>query len=112
MFPNVSAVFAGWTSQVQMKIISKVATDFELDEQTLSVVTYEAVMQPMPTKSVERKPEGERIWKWWESWSTTLLQIDTIVQDPDGRKFRVQTVQDWGNGGYYHYDMTEVPTPV
>lgn len=108
-FPNVSAVFAGWTSPVQMKVISKTAQDFELNEETLAVVEYEAVMQPMPPQKVDRKPEGERIWKWWESWSVTRLQPDTVVQDQDGVQFKVQSVQDWGQGGFFHYELTEQP---
>lgn len=109
MFPNVSIAFNNWTSAVQMKIIQSVADDFEVDDQTLSIVAYEAVMQPMPPQQVNRKPEGMRIWKWWESWSVTKLQPNTIVQDMDGVQFKVQSVQDWNQGGYYHYEMTEIP---
>lgn len=112
MMPNVSAVFADWTSRVQMKVIKKVPLDFELKEETLQVVEFEAVMQPMPPQKVDRKPEGERAWKWWEAWSTLKLQRDTIVQDMDGLQFRVQSVQDWSQAGFYHYDMTEQPPEV
>lgn len=110
MFPNVNAAFSNWTSPVQMKIINKVPVDFENVDQVAAVVSYEAVMQPMPPQKVNRKPEGERTWKWWESWSITKLQPDTVVQDQDGLQFRVQSVQDWSNGGYFYYELTEEPT--
>lgn len=109
MIPQVSSVFLNWTEQVQMKVIQKEAVDLELSEKTLAVVTYEAVMQPMPPQKVERKPEGLRTWKWWESWSTTELEVDTVVQDPAGVQYRVQSKQDWSQGGFFHYEMTEEP---
>lgn len=109
MFPNVMSVFSGWTSPVNMKIINKIASDFEMEEQVAAIVMFDAVLQPMPPQKVDRKPEGERIWKWWEAWSVTRIQPDTTVQDPEGKQYRIQSVQDWSNGGYFHYEMTEQP---
>lgn len=109
MFPNVSSVFFNWTSSVQMKIINKTAADFEVFEDTIEVLTFEAVVQPMASRDVNRKPEGERIWRWWTMWSTVDFEIDTIVQDPDGVQFRIQNTTNWQQGGFFIAEMTEVP---
>jgi hypothetical protein len=109
MFPNVMSVFSGWTSPVQMKIVNKKAIDFEAEEQVLLVVGFEAVMQPMPPQKVDRKPENLRVWKWWEMWSTTKVQADTDLQDQNGVVFRIQSVQDWSQAGYFKYELTEKP---
>lgn len=109
MFPNVSSVFFNWTSTVQMKVINKEAVDFELVEDTLGIDTFEAVIQALSPKEVQRKPENERIWKWWEMWSTTHIEKDTVIQDPNGVEFRVQSTQDWSQGGFYHSELTEQP---
>lgn len=109
MFPNMMSVFAGWTSPVQLRVVSRVAVDFEAEENILDVVTFEAVMQPMPAQEISRKPEGERAWKWWEAWSNTRLERDAVVQDQDEKQFRIQSIQDWSQAGYFHYSMTEQP---
>lgn len=95
-----------------MQIISKQAVDFEMQPDVLAVEVFEAVIQPMPPKKVERKPENERIWKWWEIWSQTHLQIDTVIQDPNGRQFRVQNTRDWGQADYFHSEITEQPVDL
>lgn len=107
MIPNVSSAFNGWTAPVQLKLVDRKAVDFEAVESTLDVVHFEAVMQPMPPQKVDRKPEGIRAWRWWEAWSTTKIEKDSVVQDMNGVQYRIQSVQDWGQGGYFHYDMTE-----
>lgn len=109
MFPNVLAAFADWTQPVQFKLVNKKAVNHELVEEVLAVVPFDAVMQPLPPLKVDRKPEGLRQYKWWEVWSTTKIAPDSVVQDQNGLQFRVQTVQDWSNAGYFHYEMTEQP---
>lgn len=109
MFPQVSSVFFNWTNAVQMRVVRKVAVDFEMEPDTLGVDTFEAVVQAMKSRDVDRKPEGLREWKWWTMWSVVRLPADTVVQDMNGVEFRVQSVEDWSQGGFYKTDMTEQP---
>lgn len=109
MFPNVSSVFNNWTSSIQMQIISKVPVDFESDEVIKGIVSFEAVIQAMSPREVQRKPEGERAWKWWKMWATTHIQSDTVIQDPNGVQFRVTNTQDWSQGGFFTSDIVEQP---
>lgn len=109
MIPNVMSALNNWTTPVQMRLVSRVAVDFEAVENVLAINGFEAVMEPMPSQKVDRKPEGERSWKWWEVWSTTKLVTDDVVQDQDGLQFRVQSVTDWSQAGYYEYSMVQKP---
>lgn len=110
MIPNLSAVFSGWTTSVQLRVVTSTAVDFEAFDDVKGIVYDDAVMVPMPPQKVDRKPEGMRVWKWWEVWSKTKYAPDSVVQDQNGLQFRIQSVQDWSQCGFYHYDMTEQPT--
>lgn len=109
MFPQVQSVFNNWTSTVQMEIIKQVPVDFESQEQIQGIQTFQAVIQAMSPKEVQRKPEGERSWKWWKMWSTTHIQSDTVIADPNGVQFRVTNTQDWSQGGFFTSDIVEQP---
>lgn len=93
-----------------MKLIRTTAVNFEAQENVEGILTFPAVIQALSPKVVERKPENERAWKWWEMWSTTHIEKDTVVQDPNGVEFRVNSTQDWSQGGFYHSEMVQQPT--
>lgn len=109
MFPNVNSVFSNWTSPVQLRLVSRSVSDFEAKETTLDVVPFEAVMQAMRNQQVDRKPEGERQWKWWDVWTDKKIALDSVVQDQNGAQFRVRSVNDWSQAGFFKYEMTEKP---
>ncbi len=92
-----------------MKIIVKTPADFEVFEDTTGIVTFPAMLVPMKAREVNRKPEGERSWRWVSMWSTTKVEIDTVLQGPDGIEYRVQGITDWSQGGFYETDLTEQP---
>ena len=109
MFPQMGSVMFGWSEAVQMKIIKKVAVDFESQEDVLAVTTIDMMLQVMKARDVDRKPEGERIWKWWVGWSTTKVEKDTILQDPEGKQYRVTSDEDWSQAGFYKVDLAQQP---
>lgn len=92
-----------------MQIIKQVPVDFESDEVIKGIVSFEAVIQAMSPREVQRKPEGERRWKFWDMWSTIYIQPDTVIQDPNGIQYRVQSTQDWSQGGFFKSDLVEQP---
>ena len=112
MMPHLSSVFLNWMSSVQMKVVRKVAVDFEMVPDVTAVVEFDAVIVPMKPRDVDRKPEGLRAWRRWEMFSETKIAPDTVVQDPEGVEFRVDGVTDWSQGGFYKYDIVEQPHGV
>ncbi len=109
MFPQMGSVFFNWSDAVQMKVVHQQPDDFELFEDVVAVETFEAVIQAMRSKEVMRKSEDLRIWKWWTMWSTHEFRINTVVQDPNGVEFRIQSTEDWSQGGFFVSEMTEQP---
>ena len=109
MFPQMGSVMFNWSDAVQMKIIQKVAVDFESQENVLAVVTVDMMLQVMKSRDVDRKPEGERQWRWFSGWSTTEVKPDTVLQDPNGIQFRVTAVDDWGQAGFWKCDLAQQP---
>lgn len=109
MFPQVQNVFLNWLSTTQLKVIQKLPVDFELQEDTLAVITVDMVLQAMSPEKIQRKPEDQRTWKFWDGWSTERVQLDATLQDPDGRQFKVESMNDWSQGGFFHYELLEQP---
>ncbi len=109
MIPQVSGAFRNWQSTIDMKIVKTTAVDFEPNVEVLNIVSVNMMVNAMSPRKVDRKPEGLRDWKWWEGFSETKLATDTVIQDPEGLQFRVHSVTDWGQAGYYEYELVEQP---
>ena len=110
MFPQLQNVLANWTEPVQMKILSKVPVNFEVQENVLSVPVIEMMLQVMDPRKVERKPENERSLKFWDGWSETKVPKDTRMQDPEGLEYVVSSITDWGQSGFWKYDLVQQAT--
>lgn len=109
MFPQMPSTFFNWLSTVQMKVIKTTAVDYEAQENTISIPVLEMVIEPMSPRAVERKPEGERLWKWLDAWCKQEIIIDTELQAPDGKQYRVQSVNDWSAAGFWKAELVQSP---
>ena len=108
-FPDMSEVVDSFSETIKFACIGKSIDDFEIVEKTKDVVEFEGVMQPIPARKLAIKPEGQRSWKWWTLWTETLLNLDDVVRDEDGRQYRVMTQSDWRRGGYLQYEIVQGP---
>lgn len=95
-----------------MKVINTTAVDFEAQENTLAVPVLEMVIQFQSPQAVQRKPEGERQWRWLDAWCKQEILIDTELQDPDGVQYRVQSVNNWSQGGFWHAQLVQSPVDL
>lgn len=110
MFPTVDEAFADMTETVQFAVVGKTNADFETVETINVVIKFQGHLQPAdPSRVLQIKQEGQRRWKHWEMWSKTTLQLDWVVQDNEGRQFRVLESEDWHRGGYRQYLLVENP---
>jgi len=109
MIPQVASSFLGWGFTVDMKVVRTTPVDFEPSVEVLNVVSVQGSLQPMKPRDVQRKPEGERTWRWFTFWSTSKPEIDTVLQSPDGVTYRVQSVEDWSQAGFWKSELTQQP---
>ena len=107
--PQMASVFGGWSRPTPMKVVAKTASDFEVDETVIKIVTIDVMLQPMKPREVARKPEGLRTWIWKTGWTRTHVQIDTVLQDQLGVEFRVDAVTDWRDAGFFVLDLVSEP---
>lgn len=105
----MSEVVDSFSESIKFACIGKTTEDFEVIENTNDVIEFDGVMQPLPARKLVIKPEGQRSWKWWTLWTETLLNLDDVVRDDDGRQFRVMTQSDWRKGGYLEYEIAQGP---
>lgn len=109
MFPQLQSMFLNWDQAVQMKVLNKTAVDFEVQEVVLGIPVIDMMLQVMKARDVDRKPENIRHWKFWNGWSETKVPLDTRMQDPEGLEYIVNAVTDWGQSGFYIYDLVQQP---
>ena len=109
MIPQVNIAFMNWMTTVQLRVVKTTAVDFEPSVETLDVQQVAMMLNAMSPRKVDRKPENLRRWKWWEGWSQDRVAPDTVLQDPDGLQYRVNSVTDWSQAGFYEYELVEQP---
>lgn len=111
MMPNLLSTLMGFEETVGLTIVKKTVVDHQLAESSkVSVPLYfEGILEPLQAKKLLIKPEGERKWKWWALFAEIRLDVDDIVKDQQGLLFRVMSIQDWRQGGYYEYELREGP---
>jgi len=106
--PQVGGVLGGWQNRASLKKVTETIVDFEVAKTTVDFI-FEGVFQPMSSRELFHKPEGERNWKWYSLWVKPGLNIKNgdIIEDFKGLKFRVVKSRDWSQAGYVQYDLLE-----
>ena len=99
--------FSGWNHRNQFALVAKAAVDFDVVETKANVVWFSGTFQPLPSRRLLLKPEGQRSWKWWTLWTATKLNLDDVVKDKCNKQYRVMSSDDWDAAGYYCYELLE-----
>lgn len=106
--PNMSDVLVGWTKKRTMRVITKNFVNGKRSDTPVEVV-LPINIQPMPTREIDRKPEGQRNWIWW----TLLVRDKNFLFKPDDlfilgtAQYRVEKINDWRESGYSKYEVRE-----
>lgn len=98
--------FAEWSEATTFTLIDKTVVDHQIAE-TPKPVEFDMLLVPMKAQQVDRKPEGQRAWRWWTGISEYELKIDDEVVDEDGLHFRVQEKDNYKIAGFYVYGLIE-----
>jgi len=106
MIPQVRGVLKGWTLNRSIQIIEKVVVDGFVKDLTKTIIARINI-QPMPSQKVNRKPEEQRVWKWYEifCYSSLKLEIDDkIIAD---KTYKICEINDWSESGVLYYEAVE-----
>lgn len=109
MIPDLSAVVALHEVPLQYKRVTTEAVDFEKVETVEDVVAFFGTCVPMKPQRVDRKPEGQRRWRWKELVTETDIPLDSAVQDVDAVQYRIDSKEPWQPSGFFKYDLVEQP---
>lgn len=111
--PNVSSVLNGCLDPMSFVIVTKAQdpVTMEIVNTTRSVTTM-AVIQPLRTRELAMKPEGERSWQWYKIFALPDLMMKPSDQVTIGAEtFRVMGSRNWSSKGYMYYEIVDTFTP-
>jgi len=107
--PLVAEALWDLGQQIQFAVIGKTTADFQVIENTTSIVDFVGVLQPIPPRKLLVKPEGQRTWKWYTLYTSQELELDWVISDEMNKAYRVMSRTDWSQAGYAEYELTEKP---
>jgi hypothetical protein len=97
----------GWTKKISVKLITQSIVN-HLTVEAETDATLDINKQPMPARQVDRKPEEQRSWVWWNFIvkNGPYLNTDDIVIISDIR-YRIMKGNDWRESGFTKYEAIE-----
>lgn len=107
--PNVSSALRGWTKKTPCKRVTKTIINFKQTE-TVSNVILDMMITPMQPEKIQRKPEEQRSWRWYQAHIRSKeqqLNFDDKIIMATGKTYRIEAVGPWGDAGFYYYEMVE-----
>lgn len=105
--PDVSEAFWDLADTVTFRVIGKAVSDFQVEEFQNDPVYFQGVIETIDPTKLDIKPEGQRRWNQFYLWTKEELELDWIVEDMSGRKFRLLSKSDWGQ--HFQYEARENP---
>ena len=107
--PNLATAIRGFEETMEFTIVQKTVVDHEIVENSKApvILWFEGNVQPMHSRDLMIKPEGQRNFKWWDLWTEMELKNDDIIKDRNGLTYRVMGGNDWSQAGYQKYTLTE-----
>lgn len=105
---DMRIAYSGMKQKGQYIHVSKEIDDGEAVESESDPIPFWGCFQPLRPNEILIKPEGQRTWMWWRVWASVRLELDDIVFDPEGRRFRVLSRENWrGIHNMFVYEIAE-----
>lgn len=106
-FPDVSGALTDWFQPMTFTLVTKAVTAFQAVETGVSV-SFRGVLQPLKSRDLQLKPEGQRSWTWFMLHSDVALKLNTDdVVLYNGVQTRVMARQDYSLNGYMYYELVQ-----
>ena len=109
MFPQMQNGVLAWEDVMQVQVITTTAVDFEAVENVEAVVKFDVMTTPMKAQKISRKPEGQRSWKWLDAYTETQVHKNDVLQDDNGDQYRVDSIYDWSQAGFWKLELVQQP---
>jgi len=106
--PYLGNSIKGWCKPTTFNLVVQSVVDHKMVE-TLTVVTLNCNLQPLPPWQVDRKPLEQRTWVWWSIIikQGPKLKTDDILTK-EGVNFRItKGGADWSESGFTKYEAIQ-----
>lgn len=110
--PNMGAALRNWFQLTTFGLVTKSTVGFQALE-TVTDVNFWAVIQPLTTRKLLIKPEGERAWTWFEIFAQAApggALIGLNVDDVgiwNGKQTRVMAREDFALYSYTRMEWVQ-----
>jgi len=105
--PNVGGALLDWFQPMVFERVVKTTVNFQVVE-TATQINFRGVIQPLKTRDLILKPEGQRAWTWlWLHSDPSLsLNVDEVVLYL-GKQTRIMARQNYTIYGYVEYHLVQ-----
>lgn len=105
--PDVSGALQDWFQPMTFGRVTKTVSGFQVVETELQT-SFQGVIQPLTSRQLLLKPEGQRAWTWFQLHAEPVLSlnVDEVVIWL-GKQTRVMARKDYGIYGYVEYDLVQ-----
>lgn len=105
--PNLSGGLKDWFQPMEFGIVTKVVSGFQVTE-TMEVIQFRGVIQPLSAQRLFLKPEGQRAWTWLllHAEVELKLEVDQVVTYL-GVQTRIMARKDYTIYGYVEYELVQ-----
>lgn len=107
--PYMGRALRGWVSTVLIKNVTQTIVDYQTSE-VITEEIYKANFQPMSAQNIQRVPaeyRGRKLWTVIVHDKNVYFDLNDIIEDPEGIKYRIEFSKDWRSGGYTEYGVME-----
>lgn len=105
--PDLSGALTDWYQPMVFTKVVKRTSAFQVIE-TPQPINFRGVMQPLNSRALALKPEGQRAWTWFtlHSDTTLVLNVDDVVQYA-GQQLRVMARKNNVLYGFEEYELVQ-----
>lgn len=107
MLPNMSAAVMAWLQPMSCTVITSTLDDYIVQE-TSETRDFLGVRLPLKPQLLDKKPEGQRSWKWEVLYTTPEFPLSTndVIVFSTAR-YRVDAKLDYSEYGYNEYHLVQ-----
>lgn len=105
--PNMAGTLSGWLQNLVFGQVTKTVVNYEVQE-VMKEIKFRGVWQPLETRKLLLKPEGQRSWTWIQCHATSDLALkndDVVIFR--GVQYRVMAQWNYSLNGFFEYHLVE-----